>query len=193
MPDKREERKAGESLTEYITRLETLSGTRKVRVHPDYIGEGGDLLVKPVVTYSVNSVGTPHPAITTDGGQPLPDEDHVFVGIPATVATQATLRPTSPSIFYVYALWLVQGATAAGRDWTVQLTDGTTSMSIVAAQNVATGATVQLWPRKEADNAFYTAPNFPISNAYYLDFLDTMAAAETATVYAAYVARSAEL
>ncbi|MHA2264581.1 MAG: hypothetical protein ACXAEN_19480 [Candidatus Thorarchaeota archaeon] len=190
------QRKPEESLNEYISRLETLQDTQRVRVHPDYIGDKGELLVRPTIVYATDADGTPHPLVDSDGlfaGAQIYDEDHTFTSFAATVATQATIRPESPKIFYLYAIWLVQGATAAGRDWTVRITNGTTEMTLVGTQNVASGATVQLWPRKEADNAFYTAPPFPVSNAYYIELVDTMAAAETATVWAAYVHKSSEL
>jgi len=86
----------------------------------------------------------------------------------------------------------VQSATAAPRDWTPQITNGTTAMALGPAVSVASGATAQIYPVKPADGVAYAPPEMPLCNAYYLDVLDTMAAAETATLWAWYSHRSNE-
>jgi hypothetical protein len=189
------QRKPEESLTEYISRLETLADSQRVRIHPDYIDEHGNLLVKPTIIYGSADDGTPHALVSGDGGQLFPNEDHVFVGGAATVATQMTLQPASPKIYYLYGIWVVQAATAAGRNWQPYITDGTNQMTMTGGvdTNIASGATAQVWPIKASDDAKACLPPFPISNAYYLEMVDDMAAAETATVYTAYVLRTSEL
>ncbi|MHC4891572.1 MAG: hypothetical protein ACYTEO_19130, partial [Planctomycetota bacterium] len=148
------QRKPEESLNEYITRLETLADGQRVRIHPDYIDDRGSLLVKPTIIYATDKDGTPHALVSTDGGALFPNEDHVFTSGAATVATQFTLQPESPKIYYLYGIWVVQAATAAGRNWQPYITDGTNQMSMTGGvdTNIASGATAQVWPIKASDD-----------------------------------------
>jgi hypothetical protein len=184
------EKKPDESLTEYINRLETFgaaTGDQRVRVHPDYVDKKGRLLVKPVISYLVDDIGVTWPQVAREG---FPPEFVQLASVNATVAAQATIRPTGATIRYITGIWLVQGATAAGRDWTPQITNGTNSFNMCPTQNVASGATVQLWPYKAADNAQACLPPFPVDTNSYIELLDTMAVAETAVVWFTYIQRS---
>jgi hypothetical protein len=192
-------RKPEESLTEYILRLEAFgasAGDQRVRIHPDYIDDYGNLLVKPVISYYVDTTGVVHEPITTGGllpGASVYDEDHAMGSFAATVATEATIKPAAPKIYYVYAIAATMSASAAGRDFQPKWTDGSVEWPMTTATNIASGASDVLWPKKEADNAIKTEPPFPCSNTYWIVIEDAMSAAETATIYAWYVQRSAEL
>ncbi|MHA2264746.1 MAG: hypothetical protein ACXAEN_20315 [Candidatus Thorarchaeota archaeon] len=192
-------RKPEESLTEYILRLEAFgasAGDQRVRIHPDYIDDYGNLLVKPVISYGAAPDGTVHEIVDSSGllaSANIYDEDHTMGSFPATVATEATIKPASPKIFYVYAIAVVMSASAAGRDFQPKWTDGSVEWPMTTATNIASGGSEVLWPKKEADNAIKTEPPFPCSNTYWIVIEDAMSAAETATIYAWYVHRSSEL
>jgi hypothetical protein len=176
--------------------LETLSGTQRIRVHPDYIDKKGRLLVKPVINYGVDTAGGVHEPYSTGGlrsSASIYDEDHAMESFAATVATEATIKPASPKIYYVYAIGVLAGAFAAGRDFQPKWTNGTNEYPMGQATNVASAAVEHLWPKKEADNGVMTPAPFPCSNAYWIVVEDAMAAAETATIQAWYVHRSSEL
>lgn len=57
--DKAPPQKQGESLNEYITRLETLSDSTRLRVPASYIDDDGNIIVQPVIIYGVDDTGTP--------------------------------------------------------------------------------------------------------------------------------------
>jgi hypothetical protein len=193
MPDGDLERKPGESLIDYAVRLFGASGTQRIKVHSAFRDRQNVVEAIPVVSTALASDGTVHPLVSSEGGALLPLQDHVFTSIAATVATEAQLQPADPKIFYLRAIWVVQGATAAGRNWQAKITDGTDELPMGPVVNVASGATAPLWPIKSADDVFMSFPPFPVSNAYYLIIEDAMAVAETATVWVTYTFEASEL
>lgn len=190
MKEEEEERKEiSPSLAEWLTTFETLGISDRVRVHPDYIDKHGNLLVKPSIIYGVETDGTPQSMINAPR-----DEDHTLTMLEATVATEASLQPTSPKIYYLYGIWVnATGSFGANRNFQPKITNGTAEMPMCSALSVADGTFVQLWPEKAADNERACMPPFPISNSYYLVIEDAMAAAEFAEVWVTYVHRSSEL
>lgn len=65
--DEDEDKAEGEPLFEYIKRLETLSGTPRVRVPKEWLDKRGNLFLPPQAIYLVDSEGIPHESADTSG------------------------------------------------------------------------------------------------------------------------------
>ena len=65
-----QDKQTTESLVDYVTRIEALADTERIRIHPDYIDEdAGVLLVKPVLLWGVDDTGTPVDIVDNNTGQ----------------------------------------------------------------------------------------------------------------------------
>lgn len=67
MVEEEEDKPEGESLAQYISRLEALTGSERVRVPKQFIDKHGNVILPPSAIYLVDNEGTLHESATTAG------------------------------------------------------------------------------------------------------------------------------
>jgi len=186
---------SGESLVEYLNRTRTLKGTERVRVPKHYSDSKGNVIAHPVATMGIgddndeSNPPTKYDSITTTSFYPTHPVNTAQVITNTTLTASAKTGEYQPDAGYVNEvefIYVTVSALAAGRDLTINITDGTTFFPIwaSAAGAIASGASQLIYPIDSLGTVIAATQSFgfPITctNGTYLGFVNTdLAAAET--------------